>query len=87
MGLAAVAPRLGNTVKWVRRLAILAGVSLVICAMTWGLVNGIASGRPHRRERAWTTVDWSGLPMEVGGQLLLVAIAAVVGRKVLRLRL
>ena len=40
-----------------------------------------------RRERLWATPQLTALPLEVGIQLLIVAIATVVGRTLLRLRL
>ena len=40
-----------------------------------------------RRERLWATPQLTALPLEVGIQLLIIAIATVVGRTLLRLRL
>jgi len=66
----------------------LTGATLAVCAVTWVVVDATASAKARRRrEQAWARADWSGVTMHVGGQLLVVAVAAVAGRKVLRLRL
>ena len=72
----------------VRRLFLLACATIVICATTWLVVDAFArTPMRTRRERAWTKPEWSSMPASVGGELLLIAGAALIGRRVLRLRL
>jgi hypothetical protein len=79
---------LAGAATTVRRLAMLAGATLAVCLVTWVLVDATASAKARRRrEQAWAKPDWSGMTMHVGGQLLVVVVAAAAGRKVLRLRL
>jgi hypothetical protein len=70
-----------------RRLAILAGITFFICIATMMLVDLVArSPVRRRRERDWAAPRW-GEVANLIPSLALIAAAAVVGRKVFRLRL
>ncbi|HKC38374.1 MAG TPA: DUF4405 domain-containing protein [Gemmatimonadales bacterium] len=70
------------------RLARLTAATVAVCAVSFVLVAGVAHVRriedpPDR----WRTPDFEEIPGEVSVQLLIVAISALVGRKVFKIRL
>jgi cytochrome b561 len=79
---------LGDIPSVLRRLTILTVTTAALCGATFLLVRTTASAKVRpRRERAWAKPDLAAAPEDIGVQLLIVAVAAVVGRKVLKLRL
>src|SRR6267154_1083063 len=65
------------------RFARLTAATVAVCAVSFALVAGVARARsdedpPDR----WRTPDFEEIPGEVSVQLLIVAISALVGRKV-----
>ena len=70
------------------RFAQLTAATVVVCVVSVALVAGVARARsdedpPDR----WRTPDFEEIPGEVSVQLLIVAISALVGRKVFKIRL
>lgn len=70
------------------RFARLSVVTVLLCVASFALVAAVARVRIvlHPEER-WKSPDFEELPGEVSVQLLIVAVAALVGRKVLKIRL
>jgi hypothetical protein len=52
-----------------------------------GKTVGVEPHMPNREERVWAVPDLAELPQEAGIALLVVGVAAVVGRMLLRFRL
>ena len=72
----------------VRRLAILTGTTVVVCAVMWATVETVAHDPiRQRRQSSWARPDPSQAVARVGSQLAIIALVALGGRKVLRLRL
>jgi len=70
------------------RFARLTAATIAVCAVSFVLVGAVAHVRriedpPDR----WKSLDFEELPGEVSVQLLIVAVSALVGRKVLRIKL
>lgn len=62
--------------------------TVVVCGISFVLVAAVARARTARqREERWRAPDFEEMPGEVSVQLLIVGVAALVGRKVLRIRL
>jgi cytochrome b561 len=79
---------LGGLGVTLRRTAVLALTTAVLCGATYLLVQSVTGAKIRRRkERAWATADLAAAPEDIAVQLIIVAVAAVAGRKVLRLRL
>lgn len=79
---------LGDLASVAQRTALLALTTVALCGATLLLVKSTASARVRpRRERRWAVADLEAAPEDIAVQLLIVAAAALVGRKVLKLRL
>ena len=66
----------------------LLGAAVAVSVVSLLLIEAAARARqPRRAERQWATPDLGEAPGEVGAQLLIIAGVALVGRKVLRLKL
>jgi hypothetical protein len=89
-----------SLVELARRLTILAIVAALLSGLTIAIVQSVATqtirqlegGAEREAERAevsmrWARLDLSIAPGEMTTQLIIVAIAALAGRKILRLRL
>jgi uncharacterized membrane protein YidH (DUF202 family) len=71
-----------------RRFARLSVATLLVCVALFALVAALARARGlEHPEQRWKSPDFEEIPGEVSVQLLIVAVSAFVGRKVLRIKL
>jgi cytochrome b561 len=71
-----------------RRVALLTLVTAALCGGLFAWVNAAGTARFNRRaSRRWASPVWQNLPVEIGVELLLLAGIAIVGKRVLRLKL
>jgi hypothetical protein len=78
-----------SLVELARRLAIVAALAAVLSVATFALVESLATGveRGGQRRVRWSEPQLARAPGEIAFELAIVGIAAVAGRKVLRLKL
>lgn len=70
------------------RFVRLSVATVLVCALSFALVAAVARARAREHpEERWKSPDFEEIPGEVSVQLLIVAVSALVGRKVLKIRL
>jgi hypothetical protein len=72
-----------------RRLAIVMAIAAVLSAAAFAFVESLATGveRVGQQRVRWSELQLARAPGEIAFELAIVGIAAVIGRKVLRLKL